>query len=1185
MGHIMTKLYLYDAKQEANNYRGKDFSDYILQGDSETDDLTEILDVVNLTLVDLPFSQEFEPKTKFILEKWEDGRESFWKDWHLCVARDIVSQPVLSDNTRFDHAITFNEASVDAQGRLVDNIAVTYRLKDVSLEAKPTYDKEAKAIPKFVNVDDWKTTDNFEEKYDGNFRKLINSGKQFKWVFPNWYNVEIDGVSKTPAEFGWNNIKLNQEIPNDTNKRNMTLPIPMLEILNGEKDKQTFAHQGYCSIDVIVEEYDVAKSKKNIIKTMQVNPSNNDETEKVWNKEWIQAAKNLPNGVIFNKCRYEKMDQFSHLLYSGCRVSQFDDIIKNRIVNFNIRPGCQYTITLRLHPINSLSESDWGIVASHEITPTYRSFLHWWKITGIELENEQSQSYTNNKYPYAELKFNAVLEGENVNLYLRNAPTENAYNLYNKAFTTTQNIIKQKGVPIDETPKAYYLEDKDRQELENTLIVENFYNQKNWWELQLDIGKYIHAIPKVRFGSNDRFVTTWKKLGQTNQLADYGNKLSIYNSRNVEEYISATSSYVSNMVQLGGIIDEWVSAKSSTSDYLVYNDVAEIILSRNIIELVDMDVKYIGETKSGMNLNKNEIRNLVGKGSHGESSNGYVFGKDVYNVLSVNANTSVNKGMAIYYALGSNKIQGLNYRLPSINPGEQDTEYAIKRIIGTLYQVPTSEWKNIKINDFLFHVKYRTKDTLRVDQVRPDLQKYLITSKHDRVPQHNQFNNQTDTVVDSVKFGNNIYGMLIRTGNTTYTTTEWVDSLYKLKQAGELYNIRDNIYYVSKVKNTYYSNHIISEVEFSKDFNRLSQIIGIPSEPRFYEISEQSQIKRQVSFDDYIIVGTTLNKADEYSFIKNGGWGYIANLLLGTETTYPKYAVTVFKNDKEKATIQGNEDFYVEVCSFVGGYSVQNTLTLAWNMVDNFSAGDQKVNTENSVNGKNDGIYATLLPFRYTDVYGRADLVDFALIKDYEIPNDKVMQLPANPINMTTKNGDNYTIASNYIFGNEKLTEWGDNYHGIGLLKDNREALSFNYNLQVVADSHRFVLSAYMWQLNKTNLKIALLSEEVNKISNDTIPNNMLTENLFDVNYEVLDNGIKIKMNDTLKDVDMQEIKSIAIISTNEVNDYNGSGAKYFIMARNITGLSEEEKKEDWFISNIDKTKFYTNTDILENMP
>ena len=41
----------------------------------------------------------------------------------------------------------------------------------------------------------------------------------------------------------------------------------------------------------------------------------------------------------------------------------------------------------------------------------------------------------------------------------------------------------------------------------------------------------------------------------------------------------------------------------------------------------------------------------------------------------------------------------------------------------------------------------------------------------------------------------------------------------------------------------------------------------------------------------------------------------------------------------------------------------------------------------------------------------------------------------------------------------------------------------------MLTGSDRFVLSAYMWQKNKTNMRIALLNEEVNKISNDTIPN------------------------------------------------------------------------------------------------
>ena len=68
MGKIITRLYAYDSSQEENNYRGEDFSSFILQGDSDSDDLTEILDVVELTLTGLTFSEEFEPDRKFIFE-------------------------------------------------------------------------------------------------------------------------------------------------------------------------------------------------------------------------------------------------------------------------------------------------------------------------------------------------------------------------------------------------------------------------------------------------------------------------------------------------------------------------------------------------------------------------------------------------------------------------------------------------------------------------------------------------------------------------------------------------------------------------------------------------------------------------------------------------------------------------------------------------------------------------------------------------------------------------------------------------------------------------------------------------------------------------------------------------------------------------------------------------------------
>ena len=1195
MGKIITKLYEYDSTQEENNYRGTDYSQYILLGDSDIDNLDDTLDTVEITLAGLPFREEFAPSSKFIYEKWQEQIDEYgtvtqimWKDWHLCVSNDTVEQPIISDDTYFNHSISFIEASVEAQKRLVDNIAVTYRLKDVSLESVPTYDTEAKAITSINNVE-FDPPEYFGHN-EGFIWENYTTGHQFKWVMPNWYQVTIDGVTKTPSWNDWRDFLLNQEIPSNQTSKVVQLPVPMLQCWCGGRSSKAFILNGYCSIDVIVQRTPIYGGNAEIVQEFRVDPAEDTPTENSWTTDDVQPNTGGSYATGFGEI-LSRFVAVATTQQSGdinfqkrtTKVAQKTSTRTNRVINITIENGYQYKVILKRHVFSGEQPSIYG-----DDYPAYYCRAEWIFRTVVVYnwaEIHNTAYYINDNWPQTTITFNAVLQGTNQTLFLRDAPVENAYNLYNKAQLCTQNIAKQENIPVDESITSFYLQDQDKQELQNTRIVENFYNQKNLWEIQMDIGKYIHARPLIRFGSNNRFVTTWKRYGLTNQKDDKANQVSVYNARFIEEYISACSSYVTNMVQLGGIITETIAPKSSSDDYLVYNDVAEILVEKPIIEIVDLEV---------IRKSDGAVRNLAGKGTLGESTNGYVFEESVYNILSINANDSVNKGLAIYYTLGTNKIVGLNYQLPSINTGDGDTEYAIKRIIGTVYLMSTNDWKNIKINDYLFRVSYRTKDTLRSNQARPDLRKYMLSTPYDRVPQHNQFNNQTDVVVDSVKFGNNIYGKLIRTGNTIYTKLEWVDNLSQIKQSGDLYNIDNNLYYVSKVKNTYYEDHIESEVEFSKDFNRLSQIIGIPSEPRFYEISERNMIDREISLDDYIVLEANseiiASKPRDDSYVNRNGLEYIRNLLLGEETDYPKYAVTIFKNDQDKSTIFGNETFKVETCHPVCSYSIENTLTLEWDMKDNFSAGDQVGATNQSLDPSNiDTAYFTLKPYRYGDVYGRCDMIDFAIVKNYSFnSNDDIMNLPANPIDLTTNNDIVFTSAKN-------TTDYDSHEKGLIVLKDNRETLKFNYNLQVITDSDRFVLSAYMWQVGKQNLRIGLLNEEINKISNETITNGdfavedipfttSITSGLGDPTIYRINIHIQSALNNyatsqgiTLEEL-MRDKKAIVIYSTNEINDYVNSGAKYFVFGRNITGLSSTgifpEATKDWHLSYKDKNMF-----------
>ena len=202
------------------------------------------------------------------------------------------------------------------------------------------------------------------------------------------------------------------------------------------------------------------------------------------------------------------------------------------------------------------------------------------------------------------------------------------------------------------------------------------------------------------------------------------------------------------------------------------------------------------------------------------------------------------------------------------------TDYAIKKIIYSAFNdypiLPdppiSNDWTNLKVNDYSFFVRYRTKDSVRQNHIRPDLRKYLLNTKWDRYPEHNQFNNQTDVVVDSIKFGNNMFGKLIKTGNNSYDIYEWNDSWENVKHKGELYRINEELYYVAKASHTIYSNFIVSKISYSKDYNELSNIIGIPSEPRFYEISEQSIIAREFEINDILLL---TDKEEELSYKSN----------------------------------------------------------------------------------------------------------------------------------------------------------------------------------------------------------------------------------------------------------------------------------------------------------------------------
>ena len=1184
---LKIKIYKYNRAEESNGYRGEDYSAYVLQGFQDTEDITQEMDTSEITLAGVSFQKEFDPETKFIIDVTQTnelGEDEIVKTLDRVCSRDMVEQLILSDDTYFNHHLSLVEPSVIAQKRVVDNISTTYKLKDVTLEQTPIYPSN-----NFTMIND---NSSYTSAYQFGQKRIFN----YYVVYTEEYFIDTVGkyFEKQNSNFVLSNLS-NTTYTTQYNELSRfsdgqggyqaKITIPKMAIYYGEIGTTNWSSSpiGYASLQWKINEYDLNNDSEptntytgTIISNSDLGATTVYQTPFYWqdkiNGEWLLEDINVTGALNIVGRNYVDL-YFKKYTDKTAPTPSYDVVIPvqaNKVYKIEVSPyqfednipsvsGLDYSITIQKYTGSQLNK---------RVSQTQKA---------INIIGTSNISYTKSLQPFTtretNYSSNFVVYAGDVNVVYASSAPYSALALLQKAIINSTIYQKKNNVyiaDVNNNDLPFVIDENYIGKLSATRIIENFYNQKNLWEIMLEVGHYIHAIPELKFGADDKFVITFNELGRTDQKTDYATKMSIFNTRSVEDYISATSSYVSNMVQLGGYIEEWVAPKTSDDTLLVSNDTASIITSKPIIELLDIVVK----ANKNMNFDTGGGHVTIYAGETAELTP-FIYEENVYKTLSVEYNDVPNRGIAMYYKLGTNEITGGQYQLPRPNT-DIYSDYAFKKIIYSAYfgydvqQAGTTLrlWDTLKVKDFTFFVRYRTKDTVRQSHSRPDLRKYLLNSKYDNYPQHNQFNNQQDTLVDSIKFGNNVYGKLIKTGNSEYIKNEWVDDCANLKQKGELYRINGDLYYVAQVTNIYYSSHITSEIKFSKDYNELSAVIGIPSEPRFYEISEQSSIVRELAINDLFLV---TNK--EWNGIMEAQKGFtfkvdhIKDILFGGDTgTFAKYALSIFKGDKDAGVYDqtvGQKFFYKEILTPINAYSSENTLTYEWDMIDNYSAGDkvlENVGTTPALPESNNSLRAV----GYTDIYGKSALLDFFVVGDIPaLSTSEILALPESPLtalgrfigdmNVVTlptdaelenfiyqqvgrayanfgdlirviltdngntiyylynyiKNGGQYTWQSEEIDANwtaptgtyigdtgivDKLYagncyEFDTNYNGrgIGLLKDCRETISVNYNLQLITASDTFVLSPFVFLPNKQDCCIVLLNDEVNKLSNGYI--------------------------------------------------------------------------------------------------
>lgn len=584
---------------------------------------------------------------------------------------------------------------------------------------------------------------------------------------------------------------------------------------------------------------------------------------------------------------------------------------------------------------------------------------------------------------------------------------------------------------VSEAPK-YKLDPAQRDKFAAIKSPEFAFTNMTLKEILDEIGGYIHGIPRLIKGESGKFDTIhYDMLGGT-EYAEIASKryISEILSQNIEDYATDIDSSIENLVNTlnadeGAITEPYANGFKTVRSEEAYARIEEgnMVISTSLpiysvqkLEVITPENKIIGDLTP------------------------YVFeGAEYGRLSSFDGTYPTSKAFAVYYNLGEKNIKGLGFKPPKVF-GDAFADYTIANIIYAVTgeKVDTSWWGKDgegKYPRLAFRVTYTPIFSARVLQHKP----YIERDAFRRTLAYSQSAN----LVETRYYGENLKGMIARTGNAEIVRTYRFRkrSLAMLPKIGQLGRLYDDDYYITSVTVAIYTDSVDITVGYSKDFNRLSEYVGINSEWRAYEVSERKAYNRDMIYRDFCIIGSPV-APDGISLLRNPtGIRYICNTFSQRtanqgDTLRPYDPITL-------ATVEmrdrlGNDYGTYNIGLPVVSSAFGNAMVFSFGMQDNYSAGAKSV--QQNPNNEVTGYWQTDVP--YVDYYGRVAAMDFSLSargKDVTAGDDLTFALPQ--YNQPTSGP---IVTPNYTADNVK--------DGIMVDKNGSEILRFNYQLEYVTN-------------------------------------------------------------------------------------------------------------------------------------
>lgn len=607
----------------------------------------------------------------------------------------------------------------------------------------------------------------------------------------------------------------------------------------------------------------------------------------------------------------------------------------------------------------------------------------------------------------------------------------------------------------------YNLDPGQAVEFENILAPEFAFTKCTLKEILDQIGGFIHGIPRLTRGESGALDTIrYDMLGGTEEALISSNNIPYIteiHSQNIEDYVTELDSTVYNLVNTlnsgeGSVTEPYAGGFKSVRSEEAYARIEE----GNMVISTSLPIYSIQK------LEVIDTTNKVG------DITAYVFeGAEYGRLSSFDGNYPMSKAYAIYYNLGEKNIKGLSYKSPNVI-GASGAKYSIANIIEAATgddNITSSWWGKDGVGNYprlAFRITYTPIFSARILQHKP----YTEADALKRSLVYNQGAN----LVETRYYGENMRGVIARLGNPELTRSYRMPDLTNIPTIGQVFKNDGDDYYITSVTVAVYAENVDFTVGMSKDFNRLSQYIGINSEWRAYEVSERKAYNRDMVYCDFCVIGDPVSILNSLTFIGKSGLHYIANAFShSAEEENENYCNPLTVAQVTTYDEQGNDySITLPVVSTAFG----NAMVFSFGMADNYSAGAQSIleNPNNTVTG----YWQTDVP--YVDYYGRVksmefklgafgttlkfgDAATFELPKGNEYVGSSVIGTPSNNRLEIDKNGTEI-LHMNYQL--EFVSNWKDLIIGSALARN-----CLMVNKRETDDNGQAVHATAVYVLNK----------------------------------------------------------------------------------------------------------------------